>query len=56
MSSRRPLHIVSTQFLKDNEVLVCFSDGTSAIYAADELEKLRPSPKRTVPEWSSLAS
>jgi len=52
MSSRKPLHIVSTEFLKDNEVLVGFSDGTSAIYAAEELEKLRPVPKRTVPAWA----
>jgi hypothetical protein len=45
--ARKPLHIVTTSFLEGDEVLVEFSDGTAAIYAAEELEKLRPTPKRT---------
>ncbi|MGD0798305.1 MAG: hypothetical protein ABR910_11330 [Acidobacteriaceae bacterium] len=35
--------------MDDNEVLVHFSDGTGAIYEAEELEKLRPAPKYMVP-------
>jgi hypothetical protein len=45
MSKRKPLHIITTSFLDGNEVLVGFSDGTSAIYEAEELEKLRPVAK-----------
>lgn len=51
--ARKALHIVSTTFLEGNEVLVGFSDGTEAIYEADELEKLRPTPKRTVADHNS---
>jgi hypothetical protein len=50
-SSRKPLHITSTSFLAGNEVLVGFSDGTAAIYDAEELEKLRPAPKQRMPAW-----
>ena len=49
LDARRPLHIVSTSFLKDNEILVSFSDGSGAIFEAEELEKLRPVPKHTLP-------
>jgi hypothetical protein len=49
MSKRKPLHIVTTSFLDGNEVLVGFSDGTSAIYEAEELEKLRPVAKYALP-------
>ena len=49
MSKRKPLHIITTNFLDDNEVLVGFSDGTSAIYEAEELEKLRPVAKNGLP-------
>jgi hypothetical protein len=46
-TGRRPvLHILSTSFLDGNEVLVILSDGSSAIYEMEELEKLRPTPKR----------
>jgi hypothetical protein len=51
--SRKPLHIVDTNFLEGNDVLVRFSDGTSAIYEAEELEKLRPSAKRPIPAMPS---
>jgi hypothetical protein len=54
LSARRPLHIISTKFLEGNEVLVGFSDGTSAIYEAEELEKLRPARKQTAPECPAL--
>ena len=30
-------------------MLVHFSDGTAAIFEAEELEKLRPTPKRMLP-------
>ena len=46
---RKTLHIVTTSFLQDNEVLVRFSDGTAAIYEAEELEKLRPRVKQKLP-------
>ena len=46
---RKALHIITTSFLEDNEVLVHFSDGTAAIYDEDELEKLRPKPKQKLP-------
>lgn len=45
---RKPLHILSTKFLAGTEVLVHFSDGSAAIFEAEELEKLRPTPKRMV--------
>ena len=48
-SDRRPFHILTTKFLEGNEVLVHFSDGTAAIFEAEELEKLRPIPKRMLP-------
>jgi len=49
-ASRRPLlHILTTRFLEGSDVLVTFSDGSSAIYEAEELEKLRPIPKRILP-------
>lgn len=47
-SARKPLHILTTSLLGGSEVLVNFSDGTTAIYEAEELEKLRPAPKRTL--------
>jgi hypothetical protein len=46
--ARKALHIVTTKFLEGNEVFVRFSDGTAAIYEAEELEKLRPKAKHTV--------
>jgi hypothetical protein len=46
--ARKALHIVTTSFLESNEVLVGYSDGTGAIFEAEELEKLRPKPKRTL--------
>ena len=45
---RKPFHILSTRFLDGNEVLVQFSDGTAAIFEAEELEKLRPKPKQVL--------
>jgi hypothetical protein len=48
-SVRKTLHIIDTIFLAGNEVLVHFSDGTAAIYEAEELEKLRPAPKQLIP-------
>ena len=54
-SARKPLHIISTSFLDGNEVLVGFSDGTAAIFEAEELEKLRPTPKRQLQQWSDEA-
>jgi hypothetical protein len=47
--ARKPLHIIATDFLQDNDVMVHFSDGSSALYEAEELEKLRPIPKQTLP-------
>ena len=47
--ARKPLHIIATDSLHGNEVLVRFSDGSSAIYEAEELEKLRPTPKQMLP-------
>jgi len=44
------LHILTTVYLAEDEVLVRFSDGTTAIYEMDELEKLRPRPKQIVHE------
>ena len=45
---QKHIHIIATSFLEGNEVLVRFSDGTAAIYEAEELEKLRPAPKRKI--------
>jgi len=42
-------HILSTSALEDSEMLVTFADGSSAVYDAEELEKLRPTPKRVIP-------
>jgi hypothetical protein len=56
MPTRKPLHIVETSFLDGNEVLVGFSDGTAAIYEAEELEKLRPIRKRTLQGWPAWAA
>jgi hypothetical protein len=47
-SDRKPFHILTTKFLKGNDVLVHFSDGTAAIFEAEELEKLRPTPKQVL--------
>ena len=41
-------HILSTSALEGSEMLVTFADGTSAVYDAEELEKLRPTPKRVI--------
>ena len=49
--AQKQIHIIATSFLDGNEVLVRFSDGTAAIYEAEELEKLRPAPKRKVEGW-----
>jgi hypothetical protein len=54
LRARKTLHIVSTKLLAGNEVLVGFSDGSGAIYEADELEKLRPRPKRTFPNVHAI--
>ncbi len=56
MDARKPLHIITTSFLEGNEVLVGFSDGTAAIYEAEELEKLRPTRKLTLEGWPGRAS
>lgn len=48
-TDRKPFHILATKFLDGNEVLVNFSDGTAAVFEAEELEKLRPVPKRMLP-------
>jgi len=45
---RKPFHILSTSFLEGNEVLVNYSDGSAAIFEAEELEKLRPKPKQII--------
>jgi hypothetical protein len=45
-SRGRLLHILATSALAGDEVLVHFSDGSSAIYEMEELEKLRPTPKK----------
>jgi hypothetical protein len=47
--TRKPLHIIATDFSHGNDVLVRFSDGSAAIYEAEELEKLRPTPKQMLP-------
>jgi len=48
-SGRKTFHILTTKSLEANEVLVQFSDGSAAIFEAEELEKLRPTPKRMLP-------
>jgi len=54
MFARKPLHIISTSFLEGTEVLVRFSDGTAAVFEAEELEKLRPTRKRTLRSWPDV--
>ena len=44
------LHILSTHHLADDEVLVRFSDGTTAVFDSSELENLRPRRKQAIPE------
>lgn len=56
LSLRKTLHIVQTSFLDGDEVLVRFSDGSAAIYEAEELEKLRPAPKQMVEEQREAES
>ena len=46
----KQIHIIATSFLEGSEVLVHFSDGSTAVYEAEELEKLRPAPKRRHPK------
>ena len=41
-----PLHIVSTHLLADGHVLARYSNGSGAIFEEEELEKLRPVPKK----------
>ena len=58
-ATRRPFHIVNTMLLAGDEVLVQYSDGSAALFEADELEKLRPTPKQvyaSVPEQLPLAT
>jgi hypothetical protein len=55
MSTHKPLHIVDTSFLDGNDVLVRFSDGSAAIYEAEELEKLRPTPKQMLANYLGAA-
>jgi len=50
MSAMRLLHILSTDHLDEDEVLVRFADGTTAVYESAELEKLRPRQKEVVEE------
>lgn len=52
--ARKALHIITTRFLEGNEVFVRFSDGTAAIYEAEELEKLRPKPKQRLTESQGI--
>ena len=48
-SMRKALHILKTAMMPGDEILVYFSDGSAAIFEAEELEKLRPSPKQLIP-------
>ena len=50
MSTTGLLHILSTDHLTEDEVLVRFSDGSTAVFESAELEKLRPRRKEIVPE------
>jgi hypothetical protein len=45
MSTTNVLHILTTDQLDEGEVLVRFSDGTTAVFEGAELEKLRPRRK-----------
>jgi hypothetical protein len=44
------LLILTTDRLDENEVLVRFADGTTAVYESAELEKLRPRRKEAIQE------
>lgn len=55
-SRGRLLHILATSALAGDEVLVHFSDGSSAVYEMEELEKLRPTPKKIYAAGSSEQS
>ncbi len=50
MSATKLLHILSTDVLDEDEVLVRFSDGTTAVYESAEFEKLRPRRKEVFDE------
>jgi hypothetical protein len=43
---RKPLHILATKALGADQILVHYSNGSAAIFEAEELEKLRPVPKQ----------
>ena len=45
MSTTNLLHILTTDQLGEGEILVRFSDGTTAVFDCAELEKLRPRRK-----------
>ena len=45
MSTNNLLHILTTDQLDKDEVLVRFADGTTAVFESAELEKLRPRRK-----------
>ncbi len=45
MSTTKLLHILTTDQLGEDDVLVRFSDGTTAVFESAELEKLRPRRK-----------
>jgi len=50
MSTTKLLHILTTDRLDGDEVLVQFSDGTTAVFESSELEKLRPRRKEITEE------
>ena len=50
MPTRTLLHIVSTNYLANDEVMVRFSDGTTEIFESAELENLRPRRKEIIHE------
>ena len=50
------LHILATSPLAGSDILVHFSDGSSAVYEMEELEKLRPTPKKIYPANSAERS
>jgi hypothetical protein len=45
MPASRILHIIATDSYRDGEIIVRLADGTSAVFASEELEKLRPRQK-----------
>jgi len=45
MSATKLLHILTTDKLDQDEILVRFSDGTTAVFDSAELENLRPRRK-----------